>query len=34
MVWVERLMNENNVIELWFLAFEYESCVDDYYGYL
>jgi hypothetical protein len=33
-VWVERWMNDNNVIELWLLAFEYESCDNGYYEYL
>jgi hypothetical protein len=33
-VCVERKMNENNVIELWLLALEYESCDNDCYEYL
>jgi hypothetical protein len=33
-VWVERWMNENNVIELWLLALEHESCDNDCYEYL
>jgi len=28
-VWVKRWMNENNVIELWLLALEHESCDND-----
>jgi hypothetical protein len=33
-VWVERWMIENNVIELCLLALEYESCDNDCYEYL
>jgi hypothetical protein len=33
-VCVERRMIENNVIELWLLVFEYESCDNDCYEYL
>jgi hypothetical protein len=33
-VCVERWMIENNVIELWLLAIEYESCDNDCYEYL
>jgi hypothetical protein len=33
-VWAERWMNENNVIELWLLALEHESCDNDCYEYL
>jgi hypothetical protein len=34
MACVERWMIENNVIELWFLALEYEYCDNDCYEYL
>jgi hypothetical protein len=33
-VWVEKRMNENNMIELWSLAFEHESRDNDCHEYL